>query len=816
MIDSDKQWEDGNDKQILNLFTFKKVKNLDSSGNMSDIFLVTSVDNNQKYIVKKPKIAEIINENNDNIKSINEELKILLTIPHHQNVVECFLVDRINGLPHIFMEYVDGGDLSDWINRNKQNKEWILRINILKQIVCGMIHIHRFGLVHGDLKPSNILFQPFSEINEVIFPLIKIADFGLSKIYSELSNPNSSRIFENRNFDEFLNSGYDNSNNIFTPFYAPPEQEFWWSERIDKKSDIFSFGIVMIELITSTFYFKKEIKYYDFFPNNTKKFLSAVKEYIEEKNDDIPTGLLSIILKCLEPHPGNRYSSFEEILKDLTEINIIENIKNVQVKDLQFHYIPDSSTLIFLHALKGYSLIQLGYKDDGKIQLEKATNIEPKHIEDNINLGLCYIDLELYSKAIECFNEVLELQNEKLKIIALINKSLALAKINDYKGSIECCDEVLEKYKENASKSEMAVAYNSRGQSLSDLGNYEKAIIDFNEAQQLDPLFIYPYFNRGLALMKKNQKEEAKKAFDTTLKLDPDYYKAYYMRGIIFYENREYERAQEDFKKFLLYEPNNISAMLNYASSMIYLKQFPEFLDLAEKILLIDPHNAQISSRIIQAWSNLDKPEEELKYLNKILNVNPKNTDILIRKSFVCGHILGDFEKEIECCYEVLCVDPHNVDALNNIGISLGHLGEIEEGLKFLDCALEINPNYINALNNKGNLLCALDKYEEGIEYYDRVLKIDPIFTSSLLNKARIEEQLGDFETAISCVDKILKNDTNNIELLNRKGILLGKCGMLNEALSCFDSILKIDSTNRAAIHNKNYTLQLKNAELKL
>lgn len=84
----------------------------------------------------------------------------MLTLPPHPNIVNCFLVERIGGRLHVFIEYIDEGNLEDWIKKDKGANNWFILLHVLKQIIKAMIHSHNHGLIHRDLKPRNILGWP--------------------------------------------------------------------------------------------------------------------------------------------------------------------------------------------------------------------------------------------------------------------------------------------------------------------------------------------------------------------------------------------------------------------------------------------------------------------------------------------------------------------------------------------------------------------------------------------------------------------------------------------------------------------------------
>ena len=115
MIDNE-EWEDGKAITLFDSFTFEKIRKLKRKGGYGEIFLVRLKDRNDKFVVKKPLLYNLEVTDLERLRAIRKEARILLTLPSHENIVECLLVERIKGITHVFMEYYSGGDLEDYIN----------------------------------------------------------------------------------------------------------------------------------------------------------------------------------------------------------------------------------------------------------------------------------------------------------------------------------------------------------------------------------------------------------------------------------------------------------------------------------------------------------------------------------------------------------------------------------------------------------------------------------------------------------------------------------------------------------------------------
>ena len=202
-----------------------------------------------------------------------------MNLETHPNIVRCLCIDKIFNLPCICIEYVNGGDLEEWIKNGKiKDLKTILAIAI--QIANGMEYIHSKGLIHGDLKPKNILVnieeqdeldiyasnirQEESKVN--LFPFLKLKRLWSKKESTEavVRKKINAKITDFGNTRKVLRTCSNDSTNQFvfsledtnysvsfgTPAYMAPEQWKKSSKEIGKDTDVYAFGLILFELIT--------------------------------------------------------------------------------------------------------------------------------------------------------------------------------------------------------------------------------------------------------------------------------------------------------------------------------------------------------------------------------------------------------------------------------------------------------------------------------------------------------------------------------------------------------------------------------------
>jgi len=218
------------------------------------------------------------------LERFGNELKLARKIVH-KNVGRMYEFMEEQGTHFITMEYVPGEDLKSFIKRVGQLPVG-KTVSIGKQILEGLEEAHKLGTVHRDLKPGNIMID--KEGNA------RIMDFGIARsIYTK--GMTAKGVI------------------IGTPEYMSPEQAE--AKDIDKLSDIYSFGIILYEMLTGQLPFDGETPL-----SIALKHKQEVPRQPKELNPQIPEDLNHLILQCLEKEPQDRYQSASNVLADLANI----------------------------------------------------------------------------------------------------------------------------------------------------------------------------------------------------------------------------------------------------------------------------------------------------------------------------------------------------------------------------------------------------------------------------------------------------------------------------------------------------------------
>ena len=201
----------------------------------------------------------------------------------HPNIVSVYDVSRTGNIEYIVMELIEGITLKQYINR-KGLLNWKESLHFATQVTKALSHAHSRGIIHRDIKPHNIMILKDGSV--------KVADFGIARLLS----------MANTLTQEALGSVH----------YISPEQAKGGD--VDARSDIYSVGVVMYEMLTSRLPFVGESAV-----SVAIQHISAIPLMPRDINPEIPVGLEDITMQAMQPDINLRFITADEMLKDLED-----------------------------------------------------------------------------------------------------------------------------------------------------------------------------------------------------------------------------------------------------------------------------------------------------------------------------------------------------------------------------------------------------------------------------------------------------------------------------------------------------------------
>lgn len=257
---------------------YEIIRNI-GEGGMANVYLAIDTILNRKVAVKI--LRGDLATDEKFVRKFQREASAASNLDH-PNIVGIYDVGEDDGNYYIVMEYVEGRTLKSLIKRRGALTLPEV-IDIMTQLTSGIAHAHEKGIIHRDIKPQNVLILDDG--------LVKIADFGIAQALNsnELTQTNSV---------------------MGSVHYLPPEQANGTGSTY--KSDIYSLGILMFELLIGKVPFKGE--------NAVEIAIKQMKDPIPsvcDLNENIPQSVENIVLKATAKNPKNRYDTVEEMKYDI-------------------------------------------------------------------------------------------------------------------------------------------------------------------------------------------------------------------------------------------------------------------------------------------------------------------------------------------------------------------------------------------------------------------------------------------------------------------------------------------------------------------
>ena len=345
-------------------------------------------------------------------EAIKREAEVWMELGLHPNIVSCFFVRNLGGIPRIFVECVEGGSLDQWLYGKKERDEVgnegqttpprelsrAQRLAIAIGICRGIDHAHTFqwkdkdgneheGFIHRDLKPANILMTSEG--------IPRVTDFGLV----HLGTRSRRRAVDSSAVREAVPSETDGATLVKsireeggfegTPAYASPEQ---WESRgaVSKSADIYAFGVILYELFCGRRPFELADEYRHAMPEFQVAELERMhREQIPADphgtDPELDIELTQLILKCLAKRPDARPPDFAQVRDQLKAI-----YQRIGDRDYDSLSPEPKAAKLLADSLnnKALSFLELGMESEAEALWQQTLQLDAHHIEATYNAGL--------------------------------------------------------------------------------------------------------------------------------------------------------------------------------------------------------------------------------------------------------------------------------------------------------------------------------------------------------------------------------------------------------------------------------------------
>jgi serine/threonine protein kinase len=643
----------------------------------------------------------------------------------HPNIVPVYEVGEYQGDPYFSMVHVEGRSLRDIIRSDTPKMSWIYDIGI--QLSEGLQAAHDKGIVHRDIKPSNILIDMASRA--------RIADFGLASVAAT---------------DELTKTG----STIGTLGYMSPEQVR--GDKTDHRSDLFSLGVVLYELVTgrAPFAADNQATVLNLILNNQPKPPS-------EYRSDLPQAFQHIILKLLEKSPAQRYQSARDVSDDLKNISLhsrseiaVASPDKPSIAVLPFanlstdpeqEYFCDGIAEDVINALTNVAGLRVVARTSAFAF--KGQNKDIRQIGRELNVGTILegsvrksgnkirVTGQLINVA-DGFHLWSERYDRTLDDIFAIQDDISLAIVNQLKIKLLHGEEqaIRKRVTSNleAHNHYLKGRYSWNRRTKKSLN---QAIQSFEQAVALDPDFALAY--TGMAEVYAVQfssdsdntdlGQKARAMARKALEIDPSLTEPYCTLAVVAFLEWRWDEAVVLFKKAVTLNPNYPTAYHWWAIALAAFGRFDLALEHIEKARRLDPLSIAIAGMNCICYYSVRQFEkavalgEEYRDLGETLPFY----HLYYASSLIETGKVPDAREHVNKAIELLEAEPEQNDRNRKLeffaGSLLARLGETSYGKQRLEKALgEDIPT--GQFSDIAQLCIALGRRDEGITWFEKAI----------------------------------------------------------------------------------------------
>jgi len=640
---------------------------------------------------------------------------------NHTNITTIYEIDEVEGECFICMEYVEGKSIKELIKQKTLSIEEILNISI--QIAEGLNVAHKKGIVHRDIKSDNIMLTEEG--------LVKIMDFGLAKL---------------KGVTKLTTTGAT----LGTLQYMSPEQA--QGIEVDQRSDVFSFGVVLYEMITSQLPFKGEHEAAIIY-----SIINETPEPLARYKANVPEGLQRIVDKAMEKNREERYQHVDDMLADVRKLKraLESEAEQPSTKkpqpsiavlpfvnlsaDKEQEYFCDGMAEEIINALtqveglrvvartsafsfrgKEIDIREIGRKLNVETLLEGSVRKAGNRVRITAQLVNVDDGYHLWS----------ERYDREMEDVFAIQDEISLAIVDKLKVKLmkEEKAKLVKRYTDDPEAYSLYLKgryfWNRRYE-----GGLQKAVECFQEAIDKDPLYALAYagiadcynqFGLWSFLNPKEAYPRAKVACAKALEIDDTLAEAYASLGWIktFYD-WDWAEAEKAFKRALKLNPNYAVAHLFYGLYLGIMENGVEAIAEVKKSVELDPLCLLMNTVLgftFYWWCQYD---EAIEQLHKTLEMDP---NFAIAHFYLGLSYAGKqrWKESIVSWQEFVNLWPGSPVAVGYLGFAYGMSGQEDEALKMLDQLSELSQQrYVSSLY-KALIYLGLRKKDQVFEYLDK------------------------------------------------------------------------------------------------
>lgn len=607
----------------------------------------------------------------------------------HPNIVVIHEISEYAGRPYFVMEFIEGLDFNEHVKKKNPNLGQI--IELANQVSEGLQAAHKSGIIHRDIKPANILVDHSDRI--------KILDFGLASL---------------KGVENITRTG----TTLGTLGYMSPEQLL--GEKIDHRSDIYSFGVTLYEIIARQTPFAGEYS-----AAVMHSILNETPPALESIVPEVPATLSDLISKMIEKNPDLRYQTMEEVNSELK--SLAESFRKTPMNSVSDGF-PRKTAENIIAVLYFENLFD---PDDSKKWGEVISALLISGLTDHPQLTVVSSQ-RLYDLLRQMGREK---QNRIDRTVAsqLAHRAgarwMVVGAILAETPFLTISSQVIE-----VASGKVIAGLRIRGEESETIFSVvDKLLVMITEKITID---------------KKPLLSPLRPVAEVTTS-SPEAYR-HYLAGLEWTVKVQEDKAREEFEKALDYDPE--FAMAYYSLARMPL---PNRLALLAKAVEYSKRATFKEKCYIMSWKALTEDDipNAINELERLIERHKDEKEAYFSLG-VRYHYLGDYEKAISYLVKAISLDPHFERAWNQLAYAYYFAGKVHLSFQTAEQYIRLAPDGPAPYDTQAEILSFAGEADAAIQGYNIALK-KGILPSTCCNLGVLYILRTDYEDAQRCFNKL-------------------------------------------------------------